>query len=272
MTVLDPRTESTVFNRMASYYDRYRPGYPEMIIRAVRDKIGEKANIRVLEIGAGSGKATAQFAPFGWEMLCLEPGEDLAAEGRRRFAGRNITFAASRLEEYSLPDSCFDAVISAQAFHWIEKPLGFRLCAAALKQNGWLMPFWNIEFLGKSAEDQTLLAVLEQYGAFTATMKESDYPGRVTRISDEISASGCFDRPEIIQERWTKVFTAEEYFGYILTGSVFSRSPEEQKQACFAALKTLEAKYGGIRRQFVCELYAARKNAGTDIRVIHINN
>lgn len=143
MTELDPRTESAVFNRMTAYYDRYRPGYPEGIIRAVRDRIGSSADIHVLEIGAGSGKATAQFAPFGWEMLCLEPGKDLAAEGQRRFAGRNITFAASRLEEYPLPDRYFDAVISAQAFHWIEKPLGFRLCAAALKQNGWLMPFWN---------------------------------------------------------------------------------------------------------------------------------
>lgn len=259
MTVLDPRTESAVFNRMTVYYDRYRPGYPERIIRAVRDRIGSSADIRVLEIGAGSGKATAQLAPFGWEMLCLEPGKDLAAEGQRRFAGRNITFAASRLEEYPLPDRYFDAVVSAQAFHWIEKPLGFRLCAAALKQNGWLMPFWNIELLGNSGEDRALLAILEQYGAFTATMRESDYPGRVLRISEEIAGGGQFIRLEIVQEKWQKTYTAEEYFGYILTGSVFARTPEEQKQVCFSALKELEAKHGGIHRQFVCELYAARK-------------
>ncbi len=266
MIPLDPRTESTSFNRMAEYYDRYRPGYPEAIIRAVRDRIGFRPGIRILEIGAGSGKATAQFAPFGWEMLCLEPGEHLAAKGQRQFSGQNITFAAARLEDYPLMDNYFDAIISAQAFHWIEKPLGFRLCAAALQQGGWLMPFWNIELLGESDEDLALLSILEQYGAFTATMKECDYSGRTACISAEIAASGWFTRPEVIQERWSKRFTAEEYFGYVMTGSVFARSPEEQKKTCFAALKKLEAKHGEIRRQFVCELYVARKITPTPIQ------
>lgn len=247
-----------IFNQMADYYDRFRPGYPEEIIRTIVEKAGLTAGSRVLEIGAGSGKATAQFLPYGLELLCVEPGADLAARGQARFAGQRISYAVSRFENCELPSGHFDALLSAQAFHWVEKPRGFELCARCLKPGGWLMPFWNIEIIGDSAEDQAMWSLINAHEAFTAVMTAADYEKRVRRITTELADSGHFHAPEVVQVRCEKTFSADEYFGYAMTGTVFVRSPAENRCACHKALRALETRFGGIRRSFVCELYASQ--------------
>lgn len=254
--------DNEMFNQMADYYDRFRPGYPTEIIRQIVEKAALTADSRVLEIGAGSGKATAQFAEYGFDMLCIEPGKDLADKGRERFKGKNVTYAVSRFEDYPLPEHAFDAVISAQAFHWVEKPLGYELCACCLKDGGWLMPFWNIEIIRDTPLDRELFGIIERYDAYTAVMKAEAYTPRVARITAEIADSGFFRTPEVIQVEWERTFTAEEYFGYAMTGNVFIRNPEEKKRACYEELLVLAEKHGGIRRRFVSELYAAQKNQG----------
>ena len=96
---MDRKKESEIFNQMSDYYDRYRPSYPQEII----DKIIEKADLsfasKLLEIGAGNGKATEQFSNFGFEMLCIDPGEDLVQKGNDKFHDKNIKFIVSRFED-----------------------------------------------------------------------------------------------------------------------------------------------------------------------------
>ena len=254
--------DNEMFNQMADYYDRFRPGYPEELIRKIVEKAGLTEDSCVVEIGAGSGKATAQFVDYDFDLLCIEPGKDLADKGRERFKGRKISYVVSTFEACNLPERAFDAIISAQAFHWVEKPLGYELCARCLKPGGWLMPFWNIEIIRDTALDRELHEIIERYDAYTAVMKEDAYVQRVKRITAEIRDSGLFHEPEIIQVEWEKSFTAEEYFGYAMTGNVFVRNPEERKCACFEELQALAEKYGGICRHFICELYATEKLQG----------
>lgn len=256
---MDQKRESEMFDQMADYYDRFRPGYPVEIIDAVVSRAKLTGGSRILEIGSGSGKATEQFAGRGFKMLCLDPGENLVKKGNGRFVGQDITFVASRFEDYPLPAEHFDAIISAQAFHWTPKPLAYKLCAETLKKNGWLMPFWNIEIIHDTDLDHELLAILDKYDAYTAAMKKAAYEDRVRTISGDIAASGFFIEPEVIQSHWEKTYTAEEYFGFAMTGNVFVRNSDEVKRACFRELEKLAAKYGGIRRRYICELYAARK-------------
>lgn len=125
-----------IFNEMAEYYDQFRPDYPEEIIQSIVKRAGLVPTSQVLEIGAGSGKATARFIEHGFEMLCIEPGRDLAEKGKQRFQDKKVRFAVSLFEDHPLPAETFDAVISAQAFHWLKKPEAYSLCARCLKKNG----------------------------------------------------------------------------------------------------------------------------------------
>ncbi len=256
---MDHVKESEMFNQMAEYYDIFRPGYPTEIIHTIVEKARLTPASRVLEIGSGSGKATEQFADYGFEMLCMDPGEDLVQKGNQRFQDTKISFVASRFEDYALPSEHFDAIVSAQAFHWVPKPRGYELCSATLKKGGWLMPFWNIEIIHDTELDHELLAILEKYSAFTATMKNDDYGNRVNTKLNEITESGYFRKPEVFQKHWEKTYTADEYFGFVMTGNVFIQNSDSVKSACYHELQTLDAKYNGIKRHYICELYTAQK-------------
>ena len=74
-----PRDQREVFDEIAEIYDRARPTYPERLFEDVLEFARLGPDERVLEIGAGPGKATLGFARHGCCMLCLEPGERLAS-------------------------------------------------------------------------------------------------------------------------------------------------------------------------------------------------
>lgn len=256
------KKESEMFDQMSEYYDKFRPDYPKRIIDTIVETAGLTSASRILEIGAGSGKATSQFVDYNFEMLCLDPGEDLVKRGNERFKGKNIVFTKARFEEYDLPDEYFDAVISAQAFHWIPKPLGYELCHRTLNRGGWLMPFWNIELIEETQLDRELLQIFEKYNAFTATMKIQDYPNRATSIKDSIASSGYFKEIDVVNVKHCKSYTADEYFGYIMTGNIFVQNSADLKRECYNTLCEIASKYGkygNIKREFICELYVAKK-------------
>lgn len=256
---MNMRKESEMFDRMSEYYDKFRPDYPEKVIDTIVNIAGLTKGSRILEIGAGSGKATSQFVDYDFEMLCLDPGADLVRIGNERFKGKNILFTKARFEEYDLPAEYYDAVISGQAFHWIPKPLGYELCSKTLKPGGWLMPFWNIELIDETPLDRELLQIFEKYNAFTATINVHDYKKRVTSIRDSIESSGLFKDIDVINVKHCRTYTADEYFGYIMTGNIFVQNPTEMKKECYNKLLKIADKYGNIRREFICELYVARK-------------
>ena len=256
---MERKTESELFNQMADYYDTYRPGYPNDIIEAIIRKAGLKVDSKLLEIGSGSGKATAQFADIGLDIICIEPGADLVEKGRKTFKDKRVTFVNQRFEDYAEPCNYFDAIISAQAFHWIAQPQGYEKCARALKERGKIALFWNIDIIRDTETDNAFYDILSQHNAFTSCVLEKNYNNRVKTISSAIVESGLFLEPEIIQSFWDKNYSADEYFNYILTGQVFAQNSDEQKRDCYENLIEFAEKYNGIQRRYICELYIAEK-------------
>jgi ubiquinone/menaquinone biosynthesis C-methylase UbiE len=244
---------------MADYYDKYRPGYPEHIITTIIRKAKMTISSKLLEIGAGSGKATAQFAEYGFEMLCVEIGEDLVKKGNERFGDKNIKFVASRFEDYPLPSEYFDAIISAQAFHWLTQPLGYEKCAKTLKSGGYLAPFWNIDITRDNDVDREFYSIVSKYGPVSC-MPEADYQERMDRISSGIIESGLFLKPEIIHATQEQNYSPDEYYSYMQTSQVFALQPDSAKQSFREEITQFAAKHDGvIRRLYTCELYLAQK-------------
>jgi SAM-dependent methyltransferase len=53
------------------------------------------------------------------------------------------TFRAGQAEATGLPDTCADAVLSAQAFHWFDAPAALREFKRILKPGGWVVILRN---------------------------------------------------------------------------------------------------------------------------------
>ncbi len=136
--------ESKRFDQASEYYDTFRPSYPTQLIDCIIEKTAIPFNAKILEIGSGSGKATELFVKRGFELLCIEPGERLVAVGQKKFKDSKVKFVTTRFENWEPIPEYFELAFSAQAFHWVPKPVGFEKCAQALKSNCYLALFWNM--------------------------------------------------------------------------------------------------------------------------------
>jgi SAM-dependent methyltransferase len=255
-----------MFDRTADYYDRYRPSYPTAIIERIIPLIPKAGSARMLEIGAGSGKATELFLPAVrahrlCRIDCVEPGENLVRIGQARFAPyAQIQYIIGRFEEVPLPPNHYDVVFSAQSFHWIPQPQGYTKCASILRDHGVLALFWNMYITDDSALDRDLLALSAQYGGFADFLSADDCEKRVGTIAAGIQNRGLFEAPQIHRVLWSQSYTAEEYYGFALTGNAFVQRSEEEKQRACRDIQALAEKYGGtILRPYLCVLYLAAK-------------
>jgi SAM-dependent methyltransferase len=72
------------FGTVAEAYDRARPTYPRELFAELREL---SDGDRLLEIGCGTGKATAALVAAGYEVTCVELSDSLAEIARRPRAG-----------------------------------------------------------------------------------------------------------------------------------------------------------------------------------------
>lgn len=257
---MDWRKESEMFNKAADYYDKYRPSYPGEIINSLINEIGITEGSKLLEIGAGSGKATELFADKGFDILCIEPGNDLVQIGNNRFAGSSIKFEDSRFEDYNLPPQYFDTIFSAQAFHWVPQPIGYEKCAYTLKDKGSLALFWNMYITYENAADNELISISQKHGGFADFLSEDGCESRIKSIVSGIEGSRLFSKPKVFRTLWKQKYTADEYYGFTLTGNTVIQKSEEEKEKIHSDLVVLADKNNGIiERPYLCVLYLSQK-------------
>ncbi|MCL4562258.1 MAG: class I SAM-dependent methyltransferase, partial [Chloroflexi bacterium] len=184
-------TQRKSFDRVAELYDRYRPAYPEPLIEFILSASAIPPGGRILEIGSGPGKATLAFARRGYAMLCIEPGQNLAALAAKKVAGfPGVSFAVTRFEDWQETPGEFDLVISASAFHWVTPEIGYAKASRALKPGGSLALFWNMQGEYDAEIDRL-------YEKIATSLREHDrepLKERIRKRAQAIEASGYFSK------------------------------------------------------------------------------
>lgn len=127
-----------MFGEAADLYDLRRPGYPDAAIDAVVAAVPGARD--VLDVGAGTGKASVAFAARGLRVTAVEPDPAMAAVARRAVPAAEVVVA--RFEDWSGED-CADIVASAQAWHWMDPDAAIPKAAAALRPGGALAVIAN---------------------------------------------------------------------------------------------------------------------------------
>jgi protein-L-isoaspartate O-methyltransferase len=82
----DWRRLRTTFEEVPELYDRARSAYPPQVFDDLVTLGDLSAGARIVEVGCGTGRATLELAPRGYEITCVELGEQLAAIARRNLA------------------------------------------------------------------------------------------------------------------------------------------------------------------------------------------
>jgi SAM-dependent methyltransferase len=138
-----------LFGEVAELYDENRPAYPSALID---DLIaGLPAGARVLEVGAGTGKATTMVAARGVPVLAIEPSRGMAEVLRRNCAQfDDVEIVQSDFEHWQPAGEAFPLLYCAQAWHWIDPAVRYQHAASALSEGGRLAIFWNRPAWGRT--------------------------------------------------------------------------------------------------------------------------
>ncbi|MBO1334036.1 class I SAM-dependent methyltransferase [Streptomyces sp. VRA16 Mangrove soil] len=135
----DSSRHASSFGAAARAYAEHRPDYaPD----AVRWALGRAPGVRVLDLGAGTGKLTAVLVGMGFEVVAVEP--DAAMLGELRAAVPGVRALHGSAERIPLPDASVDAVLAGNALHWFDMAVAGPELARVLAPGGVLAGLWNL--------------------------------------------------------------------------------------------------------------------------------
>jgi SAM-dependent methyltransferase len=136
--VEDRDAHARSFGPVAGKYERGRPPYPAA---AVQWLLPAGAR-RVLDLGAGTGKLTRELLSRGLEVTAVDPSDGMRAELSRVLP--QVPALPGTAEEIPLPDRSVDAVLVAQAWHWVDPARAVPEIARVLSPGGRLGLIWNL--------------------------------------------------------------------------------------------------------------------------------
>lgn len=226
------------YKGIAVIYDEIRPSYPEVLIQDIIFGTGLKTGDKLLEIGAGTGKATVQFAEKGFDIDAVELGYDMAEILKIKCDHYpKVKVYITPFEEWnSLDNQRYDMIYSAQAFHWLEASTKYKKCHEYLKDDGYLVLFWYNPGEDESKHTKQINmkveAVIHKYAAkfYDKGKPERRVHSGISENDErkeEIEASGLFRVVEKIEytqeiknnaEQYIKVRKSVPAFASILDG------------------------------------------------------
>ena len=220
------------FGSVAEQYERARPEYPAAVFDDLAELAALQPGSRVLEIGPGSGKATAELARRGYAVTGIELSPELAAVATRNVPDAEIVVAD--FETWQPGDADFDAVVAFTAFHWIAPELRYAKPARLLRPGGALAVVAGPHVLPADG-DPFFAEVQEDYDAVVPhpDNRPPRSPEEVEGWAKEFGASGLFvnvaERRRLVELR----YTADEFIDVLGTFSDNLALPEEQREDLF---------------------------------------
>lgn len=210
------------FDAWAGDYDRFRPGYPDEVFEMIEARLGLPSRPLVVDLGAGTGRASLAMAARGWRVTAVEPGKAMLSLLRDRASddGLVVSTIQANAEATGLDPMSVDLVTAAQAFHWFAKEAAMAEIARILRPGGGLALFWNVrdgarspflaeyaELLKRSAEsaDDPGIGRYEARGRDATRGAMTDAPG--------------FEAPELVELHQEVSMTAEQFVGMVFTAS-----------------------------------------------------
>jgi SAM-dependent methyltransferase len=134
---------ATGYGRAADAYARARPSYPAAAVNWLLEAMNEPS--RVVEIGAGTGKFTAQLVERGIAVLAVEP--VAAMREHLAFLGPLVTPVDATAENLPLQDGSVDCVVASQSLHWADVPVALGEFDRVLHPTGAVALIWNFRDL-----------------------------------------------------------------------------------------------------------------------------
>lgn len=228
------------FGEVADAYDRGRPSYPNAVV----DWLLAGRPRRVLDLGAGTGKLTESLVGRCEEVVAVEPSEGMRAVLSAKLP--TVDVRAGTAEHIPLPDASVEAILVAQAWHWVDPVPASGEVARVLAGGGVLGLVWN----DRDESDPwiaRLTSLLQAYG----TTPDLDYVPVVHPPLGPLSA---------FSYEWTSLVTPDQVVEMVTSRSYVIALPQGQRGELINGVRELIAaadrtEDGRVRIPYVTRAY-----------------
>lgn len=242
------------FGKDAERYERARPRYPDaMVARIVEGIPGPE----VLDVGCGTGISTRPFQAAGCRVLGVEVDPRMADLARQR--GIDVEVAA--FEAWDPEGRKFDAVLSGQAWHWVDPVAGAAKAAQVLRPQGRLAVFWNVFRLPPEVGE----AFTKVYGQVMPDSPLSRaagldaYSALLDKATEGMKAA-AFSEPEQWRFDWDQPYTRDEWLDQLPTHGTHTRLPSAKLQQILDGIgKAIDTLGGGFTMNYTTVVVTAAR-------------
>lgn len=245
------------FGADAQRYDRTRPTYPPALAEAV---LAGLPGPNLLDVGIGTGLSARPFVALGARVTGVEVDPRMAELARRR----GFAVEIARFEDWDPAGRVFDAVISGQAWHWIDPGLGAAKAALALRPGGRIALFWNVmrpepelaaAFGAVYRRVETGLA----FDPWAADPLASQQP-ILQRAIDGLGQVRSFGDVEQWRFDWSQEYSRDEWLDVVPTAGGHNRIPPERLAQLLAGLgEAIDAAGGRITMGYATVVLTATR-------------
>lgn len=219
-------------------YERTRPTYPEPAV----DWLLGTEPVRVLELGAGTGKLTRSLVARGHTVVATEPSAPMLAELIR--TGLPVRTAVAAAEHLPFAAQSFDAVVAAQSFHWFDPVQALPEIARVLRAHGTLAVVWNLRD-GSVPWVRRLTALLRS--------SETDATGRTAEAAEPatmtaVEASPLFGEVESTRHRFWQQLDLQGLLGLVQSRSNVALLGGDERRELIRRVEALYEEYGRDRQ------------------------
>ncbi|MEU7042130.1 methyltransferase domain-containing protein [Streptomyces varsoviensis] len=257
----------------AERYDRARPRYPKALIDRTVAACARTAKgpdrapdhpPRILDVGCGTGIAAQQFAAAGCEVLGVDADARMAELARRH----GLPVEVASFEAWDPAGREFDAVVAAQAWHWVDPVAGAAKAARTLRPGGLLAAFWNAGGLPPGlAEAFTEVYERVLPGSLAARQwsasTDDAYAALCAKAADGIREAGAYGEPEEWRFDWEWTYTRDAWLDLLPTTGPHTTLPPERMAEVLSGVGAVVDAVGGCftMRYTTVAVAAARTDA-----------
>lgn len=243
------------FDSVAAVYDRVRPGYPPALFTDLAELAGVGPGTRVLEIGCGTGQASVPIAALGADLLAVELGPRLAALAAAKIGADRVVTADF---DTWRPDTSFDVVFSATAFHWLDPATRLDRAADVLVPGGALATVTTHHVAGGT--ESFFAEVQAYYRRFEPGWRPHGLPP-ADEVPYDTAVGDRFGKPVFCRYQWTAGYHTADYLDLLRTYSTTLSLPGPAAAGLLRGIgQLIDGRYGGrISKRYLTELRVVRR-------------
>ena len=224
----DRAARSRSFESVAAEYERHRPEYPEEALRWAVGALGLEPRVRVLDVGAGTGKLTRGLVALGFEVVAVEPGASMLHQ--LRSAVPEAEALEGPAESIPLPDESVEAAFAGQAYHWFDRERALPELYRVLSPGGGLALLWN----WWDERDPLQRELGELVG----------YAGHKPHPEDELPGEPWFREVSRTVVETIEESSPEALVAHLRTASAYVVAEPAEREESMRAIHELAARYG----------------------------